>query len=1002
MAVGLAPRKAALTLYGLTYHGTNTDLLEQPGPLAGRTVRCGGGQSSTMTLTDRLSGASTAGADAAFDVFLDWAGERGFALYPAQEEAVLALAGGAHVVLATPTGSGKSLVAVAAHALALAENRRSWYTAPIKALVSEKFFALVEIFGAEKVGMLTGDAAVNPGAPIICATAEVLANHALRDRELADIGLVVMDEFHFYTEPDRGWAWQVPLLLMPDTQFLLMSATLGETAFFVEDLTERTGRETVAITGAERPVPLEFSWVLTAVHETIELLLRDDRGPIYVVSFTQASAVEQAQALTSVELVSSARKAAIKDAVGGFRFGKGFGVTLRRLVLHGVGVHHAGMLPKYRRLVETLAQAGLLAVICGTDTLGVGINVPIRTVLLTSLTKYDGRKQRVLRAREFHQIAGRAGRAGFDTIGYVVVQAPEHLVLNAKALAKAGDDPKKRRKVVHKKPQDGTLSYTEATYDRLVAAAPEPLTSKMRVNHAMVLNVLDQWEGQQSALHTLLLDNHETPERREALVERAVQVLASLLRAKVVEPDDGSDLDHWLPADLPDAGDPPSSGVAPDAPSSNGVNGADGVDGASGEPVANGAESADGANGIPGPVADADLGPIGALLAAAGRAPAPSLPAAGDTPQDGADEQLLAGKVGEVGALEHFVRGDERRFVEGPFQVALDLGDGFALNQPLSAFALAVLEMLDPEAPGYALDVVSVIEATLDDPRPVLMAQRFEARGEAVGAMKADGLEYEERMDALDDVSWPRPLAEELEAALRVYRQRHPWVDPRGLSPKSVVREMFERAMTFGEFVAHHKLFRAEGVVLRYLTDAYRALRSTVPTSARTEELDDLVEWLGEVVRHTDSSLLDEWESLANPTDEPLTEVRIPSEGRALSANPRALRVMLRQNMFRRIELVSLRRFAGLAALDGGLTQDEWEAAAAGYRAEYDDLGTGPQARGPALFRIDEEDADHWVVTQILDDPDGDHDWRITAELDLAATDEAGELVLVTTGFGPT
>ena len=348
------------------------------------------------------------------------------------------------------------------------------------------------------------------------------------------------------------------------------------------------------------------------------------------------------------------------------------------------------------------------------------------------------------------------------------------------------------------------------------------------------------------------------------------------------------------------------------------------------------------------------------------------------------------------------MRGDEHRYPEGPFQVALDLGDGFALNQPLSAFALAVLDMLDPEAPGYALDVVSVIEATLDDPRPVLMAQRFEARGEAVGAMKADGMEYEERMDALDDVTWPRPLAEELEAALRVYRQTHPWVDPRGLSPKSVVREMYERAMTFGEFVAHHKLFRAEGVVLRYLTDSYRALRSTVPTSARTEELDDIVEWLGEVVRHTDSSLLDEWEALANPSDEPLTEVRVPSENRALSANPRALRVMVRQSMFRRIELVSLGRFAALAALDGGLTQDEWAAAAAGYRAEYDDLGTGPQARGPALFRVVEEDGDHWVVTQILEDPDGDRDWRITAELDLAATDEAGELVLVTTGFGPT
>ena len=930
-----------------------------------------------MTLTDRLTGASAAGADAAFDVFMDWAGERGFRLYTAQEEAVLALAGGAHVVLATPTGSGKSLVAVAAHAQALAEGRRSWYTAPIKALVSEKFFALVEIFGAGQVGMLTGDAAVNPDAPIICATAEVLANHALRDRELADIGLVVMDEFHFYTEPDRGWAWQVPLLLMPDTQWLLMSATLGDTTGFEKDLTARSGRETIAVNGAERPVPLEFSWVLTPVHETLELLLRDERAPVYVVSFTQAAAVEQAQALASVDIVSSARKAAIKDAVGGFRFGKGFGATLRRLVLHGIGVHHAGMLPKYRRLVETLAQAGLLAVICGTDTLGVGINVPIRTVLLTSLTKYDGRKQRVLRAREFHQIAGRAGRAGFDTVGYVVVQAPEHVVENAKAVAKAGDDPKKRRKVVRRKAPEGTLTYTEATYERLVMAQPEPLVSKMRVNHAMVLNVLDQWEGQQAALHTLLLDNHEETARQDALVERAVQVLGSLLRAGVVEPDDGSAVADWLPDDGPETVETQQVPASPE-------------------------EDVDAV-----PPASADLGPIGELLAAAGRTP--DLDSAGGgrpTPDDGvgdaASDLDATGEPSprEHGVLEQFLRGEGRRYAEGPFQVALELHDGFALNQPLSAFALATLEMLDPEAPGYALDVVSVIEATLDDPRQVLMAQRFEARGEAVGAMKADGLDYEERMDALDDVTWPRPLAEELESALRVYRQRHPWVDPRDLSPKSVVREMYERAMTFGEFVAHHKLARAEGVVLRYLTDAYRALRSTVPTSMRTEELDDLVEWLGEVVRHTDSSLLDEWEALANPSEQSLTEVRTPSEGRALTANPRALRVMVRQSMFRRVELLSLRRYAALAALDGGLTEEEWAAAAAGYLTEYDEVGTGPAARGPAFFAVAEA-PDHWVVTQILEDPDGDRDWRVTAELDLAATDEAGELVLVTTGLGP-
>ena len=931
-----------------------------------------------MTLTDRLTGASAAGADgrpigadAAFEVFLDWAGDRGFALYPAQEEAVLALASGAHVVLATPTGSGKSLVAVAAHAQAIAEGRRSWYTAPIKALVSEKFFALVEIFGAGNVGMLTGDAAVNPGAPIICATAEVLANHALRERELADVGLVVMDEFHFYTEPDRGWAWQVPLLLLPETQFLLMSATLGDTTVFEKDLARRTGRETVAVTGAERPVPLEFEWVLTPVHDTLELLLREGRAPVYVVSFTQAAAVEQAQALMSVDIVSSDRKAAIKEAVGGFRFGKGFGQTLRRLVLHGIGVHHAGMLPKYRRLVETLAQAGLLAVICGTDTLGVGINVPIRTVLLTSLTKYDGRRQRVLRAREFHQIAGRAGRAGFDTVGYVVVQAPEHVIENAKALAKAGDDPKKRRKVVRRKPPEGTLSYTEATYERLVDAPPEPLQSRMVVNHAMVLNVLDQWEGQQAALHTLLLDNHEDDVRRDALVERAVQVLGSLLRAEVVEPDDGSSRDDWLPAQ-----EEPAPAAASDL-------------------TTPAEEDEDAAPDAPA----AGLGALGQLLAEAGLTTEtvderPS--ATGGSTATGDD----AGPVREPSRLEHFIRGDRERFAEGPFQVALDLHDGFALNQPLSAFALAALELLDPEAPGYALDLVSVIEATLDDPRPVLMAQRFEARGEAVGAMKADGMDYEERMDALDDVSWPRPLAEELEGALRVYRQTHPWVDPRGLSPKSVVRELYERAMTFGEFVAHHKLARAEGVVLRYLTDAYRALRSTVPTSARTEEVDDLVEWLGELVRHTDSSLLDEWEALANPTDVATAEVRPSSEGRALSANPRALRVMVRQSMFRRVELLAIGRFSALAALDGGLSEEEWEDARSAYLAEYHDIGTGPEARGPGLFRVTEE-PDRWLVEQILDDPEGDHDWRITAELDLAATDEEGEVVLVVTGLGP-
>src|SRR3954454_20349134 len=387
-----------------------------------------------MPLLDRPPASSEApGPDALFDAFESWVSEQGLTLYPAQEEALIEVVTGANVILSTPTGTGKSLVAMGAHFAALAQGRRTFYTAPIKALVSEKFFALIDVFGPENVGMLTGDAAVNSQAPLICCTAEVLANIALREGADADIGQVVMDEFHFYSEPDRGWAWQVPLIELPQAQFILMSATLGDVTRFVDDLTRRTGRDTAVVTSATRPVPLTYQWALTPLHETIEELLSTHQAPIYVVHFTQAAALERAQALTSINVCSREEKDRIAELIGGFRFSPGFGKTLSRLVKHGIGVHHAGMLPKYRRLVEQLAQAGLLKVVCGTDTLGVGINVPIRTVVFTGLAKYDGRRQRILKAREFHQIAGRAGRAGFDTAGQVVVQAPDHVVANEKA-----------------------------------------------------------------------------------------------------------------------------------------------------------------------------------------------------------------------------------------------------------------------------------------------------------------------------------------------------------------------------------------------------------------------------------------------------------------------------------------------------------------------------------------------------------------------------------------
>ncbi|MFC9549457.1 DEAD/DEAH box helicase [Rhodococcus sp. NPDC056960] len=825
-----------------------------------------------MLLSDLIPG--NADSDSVFDAFTSWTEDRGLTLYPAQEESVMELVSGANVILATPTGSGKSMVAVGAHFYAMATGKRTFYTAPIKALVSEKFFALCEVFGAENVGMMTGDAAVNSRAPIICATAEIVANLALREGPDSDIGQVVMDEFHFYSEPDRGWAWQVPLVELPRAQFLLMSATLGEVDFFSSDLTRRTGRPTTVVAGTERPVPLLFSYATTPVSETIEELVTTNQAPVYVVHFTQAAALERAQALTSVNFCSREEKDAIAEALGGFRFTTGFGKTLSRLVRHGIGVHHAGMLPKYRRLIEKLAQDGLLKVICGTDTLGVGINVPIRTVLLTGLTKFDGTRTRHLRAREFHQIAGRAGRAGYDTLGTVVVQAPEHEVENLRALAKAGDDPKKRRKVQRKKAPDGFVSWSEATYDRLVAASPEPLTSRFSVSNSMLLNVIARPGNCFESMRHLLEDNHESRPAQRKHILKALSLYRGLIDAGVVQR-----------LDEPDA--------------------------------------------------------------------------------DGRMARLT-----------------------------MELQRDFALNQPLSPFALAALELLDAESDSYALDVVSVIESTLDDPRQVLMAQQHFARGEAVAQMKADGIEYEERMELLEEVTWPKPLAELLFPAFEMYRGGHPWISEFALSPKSVVRDMVERAMTFAEMVSHYGLARSEGLVLRYLADAYRALRQTVPTEARTEELDDLIEWLGELIRQVDSSLLDEWEQLTDPGAEgDEQQVAFGADvPRPISANTRAFRVMVRNAMFRRIELASRRRWAELEGLDDGIDADEWEDQLQPYFDEYDSLGTGPSARGPQLFQV-ETAPELWRVRQVLEDPQGDHGWALTAVVDLPESDAAGEVI---------
>ncbi len=844
-----------------------------------------------MNLADRVPTVTSAQLpEAAYEAFTDWVSDRGLSLYPAQDEAVMELVEGNNVILATPTGSGKSMVAVAAHFVALARGQRSYYTAPIKALVSEKFFDLIAIFGAANVGMVTGDSAVNPDAPIICCTAEIVANLALRHGEDADVGAVIMDEFHFYADPQRGWAWQVPLITLPQAQFLLLSATLGPTEFFEEDLARRTGRKTVTVSGAERPIPLYHHYGVEPVQETLEELVQTHRAPVYVVHFSQLEAIERAQSLLSVNLCTREEKDRIGELIGGFRFSAGFGKVLNKLVRQGIGVHHAGMLPKYRRLVEQLAQSGLLKVICGTDTLGVGINVPIRTVLITALSKFDGDRTRHLGAREFHQIAGRAGRAGYDTAGDVVVQAPEHDIENAKAMAKArgkfGDDQKKLRQVKKKQAPQGFVSWTEKTFERLVNAAPEPLNSSFKVTNSMILNLLAREDDSFRAARTLLTENHEPPVRQREHLLRALGIVRELLATGVIE------------------------------------------------------------------------------------------------------------RTAQPDRFGNHLR------------LTVTLQENFALNQPLSGFAIAALEMFSPEEPSHALDVLSVIESTLESPRQVIGAQIKKAKGEAIGAMKAEGVEYNERMARLDLITEPRPLEEQLQAAFEQYRQGAAWLSDQELKPKSVVRDMFERAMDFGDYVQYYQLARSEGVLLRYLTDAYKALRQTIPQEDRTDALQDIVVWLGEIIEQTDSSLLDEWEALAAgkaPEDAAEEIAKAPSR---LTGHERAFKVMVRNQLFRRVKLFGAEDDRALGALDGeaGFDADAWADLLDDYFAEHEDLDDGPGGRSPALVTIAPgKGADGqrvWRCRQAFADPEGVHDWGFDAEVDLDASDEAGEVVMRVTRIG--
>lgn len=868
----------------------------------------------------------------AYERFMEWVSSRGIEPWEHQEDALFSLAAGSNVILGTPTGSGKSLVALGMLFMAMASGQRAYYTAPIKALVSEKFFYLVDILGRDNVGMITGDSHINTGAPVICCTAEILANQALREGEDADVGCVAMDEFHFFSDPDRGWAWQVPLLTLPHTQFLLMSATLGDMTAIGDTLTRTTGRDLELIADAPRPVPLSYEYVKTALEGTVELALRQGDSPLYIVHFSQDAALQSARALASYGVASKEQREAIKEAIKGGRFTTAFGKTLKHLISSGVGLHHAGMLPRYRLLVEKLAQQGLLPVICGTDTLGVGINVPIHTVLLTGLTKFDGYKQRRLRSREFHQIAGRAGRSGFDTEGVVIAEAPEFEIENHKAELKAMGDPKKMKKLKKKRPPEGFVTWNEDTFTRLIESEPETLKPRLRITHSMVLAEVEQGGDAWERVLALIDASLQTPEEKAKLKGRAAEIFATLIDAGVVVRETcGTDAD------------------------ANGGN-------------------VDSIPAVSLTEAPENLEELRALDA-------------GRDEEEDANDEVSQAVVEASAATDHPLDGAANYFL------TVDLPEDFALDQPLSPFLLAALELLDPESPTYTLDLISMVEATLEDPKQILRAQERRARDAAMNAMKAEGVDFEERLDRLQDVTYPKPLEEMLDVAFATYCAQVPWANDYELSPKSVLRDMLETGCDFKSYIAQYKIARCEGILLRYLTEAYRSLDRTVPVERRTEELDDIVSWLGLVVRSVDSSLVDEWANAGmEPGAAPI------KRGDEVVADRRGMTLMVRNTLFQRVRLAALDRADALGDLDvdWGFGESRWARVLDAFYEAHEDLLTDADARSAAFLEIDESDeqTDHvWHVHQVFHDSDGDHDFGIMADVDLDATQDGDGIV---------
>ncbi len=844
-----------------------------------------------MTLYDLIPRGEQLTNDLLLGRFLEYAEARKLQLYPAQEAAILELFEEKNVILNTPTGSGKSLVATALHFQALAKGKRSIYTCPIKALVNEKFMALCREFGPDNVGLSTGDATVNRDAPILCCTAEILANIALREGSAANVLDVVMDEFHYYADRERGVAWQVPLLTLPQTRFLLMSATLGDTKFFEDELTRLTKRATVTVASTDRPVPLAHEYSELPLAKTLESLVAAGRAPVYVVHFTQLEAAQSAQDFTSINVCTREEKNAIAAVLEGFKFTSPYGPEIKKWLRHGIGLHHAGLLPKYRILVEQLAQKGLLKVICGTDTLGVGINVPIRSVLFTRLCKFDGQKTGILSARDFHQISGRAGRKGFDDQGWVIAQAPEHVIENLKLAEKSARDGKKT--VKRQPPEKNFVNWDKNTYIRLIAAPPERLVSRFQVTHGMLLNVLSRHGDGCAAMRQLIRDCHDTPRQKAAHTKRAWQLFRSLLDRKIVK---------FIPET-------------------------------------------------------------------------------------------------EAGVY---------------LRVNVDLQEDFSMNQVLSLYLLETIPLMDPEAPDYALILLTLVESILEDPDIILRKQLDKVKDQKMSEMKMEGIEYDQRMEELEKCEHPKPNREFVYSTFNNFAARHPWVGAENIHLKSIVREMFEEFRSFADYIKLYELHRAEGVLLRHLNSVFKVLAQTVPDSAKNEQVREMELYLGTMIRQVDSSLLNEWEKMRDPNYRPneTKELRPPgSEAAALDVtrDVKAFTAAIRNRIFmflRGLVVGDYESALAILNLANDAENQPWTAARLQqlldvYHTDHQRICLEPEARNSRhTYVVPSEDKQFWRVQQMLVDPEAHNDWLAEFQVDLSESRKSGEPSLRLARFG--